>query len=183
MNLRHNEIRDAVGDLANLVWTTVHREPIVREADDLRQIPALVADLGVRDVWQPQDLTLLDIRVIDTDATSYQTRAVKSVLRDAETSKKRKYSTACTDRRAAFTPFIVSVDGTLGSEATTFIRRLSERLSLKWSRPYSNVTHWVRTRLSFAMLRATSNCLRGNRVKWRSIGFEDGAALQPFHAT
>ncbi len=181
--LRHNEIRDAVGDLANLVWPTVHREPVVREADDQRQIPALVADLGVRGVWQPQDLALLDIRVIDTDATSYQTRAVKSVLRDAETSKKRKYATACTDRRAAFTPFIVSVDGAIGPEATTFIRRLSERLSLKWSRPYSRVTHWVRTRLSFAIVRATSTCLRGSRVKWRSIGFEDGAALQPLHAT
>ncbi len=30
---RHNEVRDALGDLANLVCNRVHREPIVREAD------------------------------------------------------------------------------------------------------------------------------------------------------
>ena len=30
---RHNEIRDAIGDLASLVWKEIKREPVVREAD------------------------------------------------------------------------------------------------------------------------------------------------------
>jgi len=50
---RHNEVRDAVGDLADLVWNQVHKEPIIRDADDSKSIPALVADLGVRGVWSP----------------------------------------------------------------------------------------------------------------------------------
>ena len=68
---RHNEIRDAFGDLATLVWNQVRREPVVREPDSSCSSPALVADLAVRGVWSPQVDVLLDIRVTDTDASSY----------------------------------------------------------------------------------------------------------------
>mgnify|MGYP003429847717 FL=1 len=47
----------------------VIREPIVRDADPVRGLPALVADLGVRGLWVAQyrlHETLLDIRVMDT---------------------------------------------------------------------------------------------------------------------
>jgi hypothetical protein len=179
---RHNEIRDAVGDLSSLAWSSVHREPIVRDANDAINLPALVADLGVRGVWQPQDLTLLDIRVMDTDAQSYGTRSVKAVLCSAEEQKRRKYSQACEERRATFTPFITSVDGVLGHSASTFMRRLNERLSLKWKKSFSLVTAWTRTRLTFAILRATSHCLRGTRTKWRSLNTMDGCGCS-FHLT
>ena len=36
-----------------------------------RMTTALVADLGVRGVWQPQTMALLDIRIVDTDASSH----------------------------------------------------------------------------------------------------------------
>ena len=51
--LRHNEERDAVGDLVSLVWNPVRREPIVKEAGDDEQV-ALVADLAIHGVWQLQ---------------------------------------------------------------------------------------------------------------------------------
>ena len=46
-------------------------EPVEREADEARGISALVADLGVRGVWQPQTEVLFDIPVTDTDAVIY----------------------------------------------------------------------------------------------------------------
>ena len=52
---------------------------------------------------------------------SYCSRTSPDVLRTAELDKKRKYLQACQDRRAAFTPFCVSVDGLLGKEADFFI--------------------------------------------------------------
>ncbi len=67
---RHNEVRDAVYDLSSLIWTNIRREPVVREADDANNICALVADMGVRGVWEAQRETLFDIRVTDTDAFS-----------------------------------------------------------------------------------------------------------------
>ena len=63
---RHNEVRDALGDLAALAYKDVIREPIVREGSDT--VPALIADLGIRGVWLPQ---IEDIRVTDADAPSY----------------------------------------------------------------------------------------------------------------
>ena len=33
-------------------------------------VPALIADLGVRGVWQPQGEALFDVRVVDTDVQS-----------------------------------------------------------------------------------------------------------------
>ena len=46
--LRHNEIRDVVGDLASLVWKDVQREPVIREYNPQNETPALIADLFCR---------------------------------------------------------------------------------------------------------------------------------------
>ena len=56
---RHNEVRDALGDLAVLAYRDVIREPIVQEGDG--DAPALIADLGIRGVWLPQIEALFDI--------------------------------------------------------------------------------------------------------------------------
>ena len=92
---RHNEVRDALGDLASLVWSKVRREPVVRECNYMTGSNALVADLGVRGVWLPQAEALFDIRVVDTDAQSYGSRTPREVLKSAEKEKKAKYGEAC----------------------------------------------------------------------------------------
>lgn len=178
VTLRHNEIRDAFGDLAGLVWRDIKREPIVRESSDSEGIPALVADLGVRGVWQHQAEALFDIRVTDTDAQSYLSRTIPSILASAETQKKQKYHYACQQRHASFTPLVVTTEGIFGNEAKVFINRLIDQLSLKWERSHSEVAFWVRARLSFAVLRASGCCIRGSRRKWRCLGIgDDGASL------
>ncbi|KAF6205303.1 hypothetical protein GE061_019473 [Apolygus lucorum] len=63
-----------------------------------------------------------------------------------------------------------------------FVKMLAERLSDKWSRPQGAIREWLRARIAFAVLRATSMCIRGSRKRWRTaeelLGFRDGAALQ-----
>ena len=172
---RHNEIRDTFGDLAALAWGQVHREPIVRESE--ADCPALIADLAVRGVWTPQTEALFDIRVTDTDAQSYVHRSPSDILAGAEKEKREKYGQACEDRRALFTPLCVSVDGLLGREATKFVKHLADQLSFKWHSNYSMLINWVRTRLSFAIIRATILCLRGSRTKWRAVNLLDSSPL------
>ncbi len=109
---------------------------------------------------------------------SYLARPVRSVLADVEERKKGKYSKACAERRADFTPFVSSEDGALGREAKIFLRRLNKRISIKWQRNISDIAHWTRTRLLFAILRATSSCLRGSRTKWSSGDMLHGSALR-----
>ena len=175
---RHNEVRDALGDLASLVWNKVRREPVVREANYVTGSNALVADLGIRGVWLPQAEALFDIRVVDTDAQSYSSRTPREVLKSAEKEKKMKYGEACEDRHSLFTPFCCSVDGLLGGEAEVFMKVVGERLANKWDKSYGEVMGWIRARLMFAVLRSTILCLRGSRSKWRSLGLEDGAPLR-----
>ena len=112
---RHNEIRDAMGDL---VYKEVIREPVVREADDKSNVLALTAELGVRSCWQPQVVTLFDVRVVDTDAKSYVQHNVEAVLSSAEHTK-----------HSTFTPFVVSVDGVLGHEARMFVNHLGDSIA------------------------------------------------------
>ena len=56
------------------------REPVVREPNDREMVPALVADLSVCGVWQPQATTFFDVRVVDSDANSYLHRDVGAFL-------------------------------------------------------------------------------------------------------
>jgi len=133
----------------------------------------------VRGVWQPQTGALFDIRIVDTDAQSYSACTPLVVLCSAGAEKKRKYSQACHDHCATFTPLCVSVDGVLGPEAEFFVKRLSDFLAAKWESPYGVMMGWVQARLSFAILQATLLFVRGSHTKWRSLGIVDGASLPP----
>ena len=58
---RQNEIKDAMGDIAAMAYSEALKEPIMRDRDDKNDIPALVADLGVRGMWQRQAMALIDV--------------------------------------------------------------------------------------------------------------------------
>jgi len=47
----HNEVHDAIGDLASIAWGNVIREPVVCEAPVSSSNGALVADLCVHGMW------------------------------------------------------------------------------------------------------------------------------------
>jgi len=92
---RHNEVRDAFGDLTSLVWSPVMKEPIV--CDNSAGTDTLIADSCVCGVWEPQTKALFDIRVVDTDAQSYCAHSPCDVLSSAEGEKKCRYLQACQD--------------------------------------------------------------------------------------
>ena len=175
---RHNEIRDCIGDIAAQVWTQVVREPIVKEAETQIGDSGLRLDLGVHGIWQSQAEALFDFKVIDTDAPSYSNRSPVAVLESGAQDKKRIYKQAVEDCRGSFTPFVTSVDRLLHREAEQFLKRMATCVASKWKKSYAQTCGYIRARLSFAIIRAASLCLRGSRVKWRNgLGFEDGVAL------
>ncbi|KAL1450485.1 hypothetical protein WDU94_002849 [Cyamophila willieti] len=135
---RHNEVRDVLGELCEKAWGNTVKEPIINEDG-----PGLRGDLAVRGVWEAQREALFDIRVVDTDAPSHASRTVRSVLISAEEEKKRKYLAACEQRHATFTPLVTSVDGVFAPQMQSFILMICERLSEKWSKPYSSIVGWV----------------------------------------
>uniref|UniRef100_A0A8D8S1E3 Uncharacterized protein n=1 Tax=Cacopsylla melanoneura TaxID=428564 RepID=A0A8D8S1E3_9HEMI len=108
---------------------------------------------------------------MDTDAPSYVSRPVMSVLQSAEEEKKRKYLQACEERHATFTPLVTSVDGLFGLQMTCFVRTLVERLAERMSKPVGRLMGMIRARISVAILRVSSDssmCLRGSRRRFKS---------------
>ena len=176
---RHNEVRDEIADLAQMAYGTsaVRIEPTVREGTTNAE--GLRADISVRGVYENQVEASLDIRVTDTDAESFKLKSVLQVLKSQEMDKKRKYKKPCEERRWHFTPFICSVDGALGKEALGFLKRLAHKLAIKWHSNYSVVMGFVRARVSLAIVRATSLCIRGSRKSVDGFRFalDDGAGM------
>ena len=159
----HSEVRDAVGDLAALVWGCVVSEPVVRDASVGGE--ALIADLGARGVWEPQAMALYEIRVVDTDTKSYLFHSPVSVLASVEAEKQRKYCDACTERCATFTPLCFSDDDLVDDEAAYFLKHLGRILSVTWERQYGEVIRWLQACLAFALVRVTNVCIRRSRAK------------------
>ena len=116
-------------------------ESVVRDASV--DGDALIADLGVRGVWEPQAMALFDIHVVDTDARSYLFHSLSAVLASAEAEKKRKYCDASTEHHATFTSLCFSVDGLVGDEAACFWKHLGRSLSSTWERHYGEVIRWL----------------------------------------
>ena len=131
VTLRHNEIRDAVGEHASILWKDVKKEPVIKEPDVENGTPALNADLSAHGVWDRQSAALFDIRVTDTDAPSYQNRNPMNVLKTAEIEKKNKYGPACEEKHMSFTSLVTSIDGVLAPEFTFFLKRLADGLESK----------------------------------------------------
>ena len=91
------------------------------------------------------------------------------ILKRHENEKKRKYGERCTQTQRHFTPLVFSVDGLEGTEAQAARKRLASRLAAKWKRNFSSLCGFVRARLAFALVRATSRCLRGTRDPTKSL--------------
>jgi hypothetical protein len=86
-----------------------------------------------------------------------------------EAEKLRKYRIPVANAGAIFKPFVMGADGTLGLQAAEIMMvmlaknlakecwKLRDQLHL--SGPYC----WIYNRLSFVIIRASSNCMRGYR--------------------
>ena len=77
-----------------------------------------------------------DMRVVKTDAKSHMAKTPEKCLQVEERAKKKIYLEACLQQRQHFLPFITSVDGLLGVEAGSNLKRLAIRLTKKWRQPY-----------------------------------------------
>ena len=95
------------------------------------------------------------------------------------------YLEVCLQKRQHFYPFVSSVDGMMGVEATETLKRLSIRLAPKWNQPYLKTREYVKSRIAINLVRATHHCIWGSRVPAHRISVqrpqcEDDAGLNLF---
>ena len=89
------------------------------------------------------------LRIIRVSSNVLKQRAYEQRIREIE--------------HASFTPIVLSTTGGMGPIATTFYKRLADRLASKWNSSYSQTIGWLRCRLSFSLLRSSILCIRGAR--------------------
>ena len=136
-------------------------------------------DLSAHGFWKRGETTVLDVKVMDTDAPSYQsTLDARKVLEKAARQKKAKYLGACLERRRSFMPLVYSVDGMAAKETRAFERRTASLLASKLNRRYSEMCGIVRSRMALAVVRSNTLLLRGSRLtKAATFQATDGADL------
>ena len=176
---RHDAVRDELGALATLALapSAVRREPLIQycgrqQENDEAHVASTTApaeargDLLVKGLWgRLSQECIIDVRVTNLDAASQATRDAQSVLTGHEKAKKRQYAEACKAQRRVFTPFIMSVDGMVGDDANALLKQLAKLIAEKTTRPVSETTNYVRTRISLAAVRTSHLCLRGARTR------------------
>lgn len=173
---RHNEIRDLEAALLGTVCKDVQTEP------PLQQITGEVLnngantsrdarlDIMARGFWERQRSAYFDVRVFHPYADCYREKTSEQIFKQHENEKKRKYATRVLEiEQGSFTPLIFSTTGGMGPECMMYHKRLAELISTKKGETYSTTMTWIRSKVSFALLRCSLVCLRGTRVKRRTF--------------
>ena len=56
----------------------------------------------------------------------------------------------------------------MGNECQRFLKHLADKIAQKDTEPYHIVITWLRTQVSFELLRSIHACVRGSRTPFRS---------------
>ena len=76
----------------------------------------------------------------------------------------------------SFTPVVLSAFGGTGRETERFLSLLIQKIAEKRDVPVSVIANYVRTKLSFVLVRAQVLCLRGCRKLWQRTVVNAGEA-------
>ena len=73
----------------------------------------------------------------------------------------------------SFTPLIFGTNGGMGADCNYFLKRLAEKLSERNEEPYHITITWIRTLLSFEILRSVHTGVRSSRTPFHKIPQRD----------
>ena len=77
--------------------------------------------------------------IVKNDTKSHSGKTPEKCLHEVERGKKQMYLDSCLRQRRHFLSFVASVDGLLGVEAISTLKRLASRLATKCKQPYSKM--------------------------------------------
>ena len=180
---RHNGVRDLFAKLLDSVAHEVQIEPplqpltgenLQRQANTENEARL---DVAARGFWQEHEMEFFDIRVFNPFAKSYlnQNQPLEAVFRNQDTQKKKTYNQRVIQvEHGTFTPIVTSSLGGLGKETSAFVSKLVEKLAEKNGMERSIIANYVRTKLSFELIRSQVACIRGSRSLWKKVIIDTG---------
>ena len=111
---------------------------------------------------------------IYVNSQSNQNKSTEKIFESHENEKKRHYNQRVIDvEQGTFTPLVFGTNGGFGKECDLFIKKLAEKMALKSDESYASVITWLRTDLSFCILKSVNTCVRGSRRPFRNSPPDD----------
>ena len=131
-------------------------------------------NIRAKGFWDRQQDAFFDVLVFYPGASSYRNSSLASVYRQHEMKKRREYGQRVRDvEHGSFTPLVCTTDGGMAPEATVFFKRLGSILAEQRNETYSATIGWMRTVISFCLLRSSLTCIRWSwSTKSRTINLE-----------
>ena len=101
-------------------------------------------DLLIRYLWMKGAYIIHDMRAVNTEATSYQSKKPEKCLETAEKAKKKKDLDTCLKHCCNFTTFVASVESLIRVKAEATLKHIASRLMTKWKEPYSWICGYMK---------------------------------------
>ena len=173
--IRHDEVRDLTYEMLKEVCSYVTKEPTLQPltGETFKYKTANTqnnarVDLMARGFWTRGQNAFFDVRIFDPMAQCYENKTLEQAHSTNEQEKKRGYAERILQiEGGTFTPLVFTTSGGMAKEAKAFYDSLAQLISDKKQEPRSYITAWLRTRLSFALVRTALLCLRGSRTSNR----------------
>ena len=109
-------------------------------------------------------MAFFDVRVFNPFAKSHLARNLEAVFRSNESSKKTAYNTRVIQiEHGSFTPLVFSSFGGYGKETSCFLSKLVGKIAHKFEMEKSAVANYIRSKISFELIRSQVACIRGAR--------------------
>jgi hypothetical protein len=170
--IRHNNIRDMTADFLSEICKDVKVEPAltplsgeVLSGKSANKSDEARLDVAARGFWERGRNAFFDIRVFNPLAKSHSQKTLAVAHRSNEKEKKREYAERVLEvEHGSFSPLVFTCfGGGMAPECSMFYKRLSARIAEKRSINNSIATSWIKTKLSFGLLRTALLCIRGSR--------------------
>lgn len=169
---RHDNVRDLLTTLLCKVCHNVQAEPkLIPLNDEKFKLKSTTTsqdarlDIKAGGFWQRGVTAFFDVRVSHVNSKCNQNKSTSTIFKEQEKEKKRKYEERILDvEMGSFTPLVFGTNGGMGTECQMFLKALAEKISRKTNEPYAETITYIRTKLSFEILRSINLCVRGSRV-------------------
>ena len=146
----------------------IHRRRSPTVADHYRSYGHQALQPVTGETLNRQRSAFFDVRVCHPNADSFREMTPQQIYKQHETEKKRQYSSRVMEiEHGTFTPLVFTTTGGMADECRRYHCRLAELISTKKGEPYAATISWIRTKVSFAILRGALLCLRGSRTPRR----------------